>query len=1022
MAENNEQLYSQFADISALDAQKKSVLDIFLEIKQGIIDLQEAGLKIEKSTGLKSLGEGLKKQKKATDELTLSVEEYNKILTHNAKLEAQIAALQSGEAKTLAELRVQRRLANKELEAEAKITQTLTSSLKNIEARRDALKTRRSNIPIVGEDNLRQIDQLNKRITNLDQIIEKNSSKYEKFKINIGNYAGSLADSFELVRREISRLQREQKDLTIGGDTRGAEAAGRRISELDNIIKVSSDSTKNFNQQVRALQGGFSTLASSGEHSEEFLKEFKFLVAQSVDQARDLKEEIKALSSDTRNLDLMAGSVNFLADSFQVAAGAAQLAGASQEDVARATANLVAIQGVANGLKGIANELTTRGTAANKAYAFVQQQVTILTNASTTATQRWGAAFKLTAFGIIATAIGFIIAQFSSLGKKSEELVDAQESLNNVTKETAESFAKEKVALDILVEEYKRANTTQERRKEIFDELQDKYPSYFGNLDQEKATVEEITEAYNKLSRALLLRARISASTSELAKNEAKAIQLAIKLGKDNLDDIEKFAIDFYKRANSGIVNDVIKGQIADFLSTRSTLKKIIASSQEELDALGGDPGKTGENSPRVKASDKEVKKIVANEKAALAEIISINKSGAELMGEYMESRIADNKEAYDKMLEEATRFKEEELADNQKGFNAGITSIENYNKRKEAIEKNFQLTTLQANISFLEDQVKLLKSYGQDVSALETAIAEAKRKIFEFKAPNSEPGEDEKYTPPGWVTNLTGYLEKAKEEFDMFAGYVSQISDVIAARQKNAIQEQIDEIERKKRAEIDAVTASTDSEEQKAAKIKVIEAKAAAAREALEKKKREADYRAAAVKKALTITEIILTNSLNIVKAVGSAKWPLNIPAILQASAIGLVQLGIAIAQPIPKFAKGKKKSDPYEGPGIVGEAGRELGISRSGHMTLFEGPTLTQLAKGDVILPNRVTEDMLRSINFSILGGSRRRIISQEPDRALELLEKQNEILKRMERKQGAIVHNHIDMSPYYYYHMKQ
>lgn len=1090
MSENNEQLYSQFADIAALDAQKKSVIDIFLEIKQGIIDLQEAGIKIEKSTGLKSLGEGLKKQKKATDELTLSVEEYNNILTHNAKLEAQIAALQTGEAKTLAELRVQRRLANKELEAEAKITQTLTGTLENIRARKNALIAQRDKIQIVDENSQRQVELLNKRIDNFDQIIKKNSSTVEKFKQNVGNYAGSLADSFELVRREISRLQREQKDLTIGGDTRGAEAAGRRISELDNIVKVAFDNTKSYTLQVRELEKQYINLATSGQQSEEFLREFKNEVGNAKDAANDLRESIKLAASDTRSLDVLIGAGQAIAGGFAVAQGTAALFGDENEDLQKTLVKLNGVMAILNGLQAIQNELKKKDNILTIAQVGLQKAYALAVGTSTGAMKIFRIALAATGVGLLVIGIGALIAKLSGLGgasKKTASDVDiltvAFENQNRVldqNRNKIDNDTKKKLnaAKELGASERELANITLEGlvRNQISDRraIEERKKTYKGFFDAQGNNIaqfvnnsKEATKTLNEIDVALLnpnlskkRKADLEASkkfTEQLrtdyqnfenstiaiaehaggrrAKNaedrRAKDKEQAEKHAEDLASIAERnreaqFSIDSEQLGRIATNAEEISKADQEVLHKRLESFELFIDAKRSLIDMEAafEKNKKGLTAKEIEAIDeKHLTKRLELEKQASLGRIAILEAEKRIRKELLESRnqkqaedldksISDLETAHNKQLNQAATFRDELLRQNQDAFNAGITNEKSYNKRKIDIQEDYELTILSSQIDFFEAQMKLLRAFGKDVTELEAAIAEARKKISETKG--KDPGlENDRQKN---IRELTEFLSEAQDKYAKFAEFTSGTANAIADRQKNAIQEQIDEIERQKQADIDRIMASTDSEEQKAAKVKVIEAKAAADREKLEKKKRDADYRAAVVDKALTIMRITLANALAIAQAI-----PKGPQAVLSASILGAAQLAIAIATPVPRFAKGKKADDPYEGPGIVGEAGREIGISRSGKATLYTGPTLTQLMKGDVILPNQVTEDLLRAVSISTFVPTNR-TIHREPEVTREMFEMQLEILKRIERKNMGPFINHIDMSPYYYYHMKQ
>lgn len=198
----------------------------------------------------------------------------------------------------------------------------------------------------------------------------------------------------------------------------------------------------------------------------------------------------------------------------------------------------------------------------------------------------------------------------------------------------------------------------------------------------------------------------------------------------------------------------------------------------------------------------------------------------------------------------------------------------------------------------------------------------------------------------------------KATKEFllDNIGVVTDSIFSIITAgfdRQKNALQDQIDKSEELKNAEIDRITASTASEEEKAARIAVVNAKAQADKERLEKKQRELDKKKAIADKQKAIFDIIINTAIAVVKA---------LPNVFLAAATGVLgaaQLATVLAQPIPKFAKGTNYSP--EGLAYVGEQGQEMVVTPSGKKLLTPGrATLTYLERGSKVIPNHKLNSM--------------------------------------------------------------
>ncbi|WP_312922512.1 hypothetical protein [Empedobacter brevis] len=117
----------------------------------------------------------------------------------------------------------------------------------------------------------------------------------------------------------------------------------------------------------------------------------------------------------------------------------------------------------------------------------------------------------------------------------------------------------------------------------------------------------------------------------------------------------------------------------------------------------------------------------------------------------------------------------------------------------------------------------------------------------------------------------------------------------------------------------------------------------------------------------AMALTQAGINIALGITKAISSKGLAGVIEGIAIAAA-GAIQIGkIAGAkQPkppqftTPKFAKGITNSG-YEGPAIVDEIGAEIHLDKKGNIKSMgenKGPRLTQVKKGDTIIPSRFSE----------------------------------------------------------------
>lgn len=115
------------------------------------------------------------------------------------------------------------------------------------------------------------------------------------------------------------------------------------------------------------------------------------------------------------------------------------------------------------------------------------------------------------------TAIG--VAAYNFITKETEAAKATRlwnEALAVTAKEIAkitESLSKEAAKVDIIVASLKNENLSREQRNEAIKELQKISPAYFGNLDKEKATIDQITHSYDLYTKSLI--ASITAKSRE---------------------------------------------------------------------------------------------------------------------------------------------------------------------------------------------------------------------------------------------------------------------------------------------------------------------------------------------------------------------------------------------------------------------------------------------------------------------------------------------------------------------------
>jgi hypothetical protein len=288
------------------------------------------------------------------------------------------------------------------------------------------------------------------------------------------------------------------------------------------------------------------------------------------------------------------------------------------------------------------------------------------------------------------------------------------------------------------------------------------------------------------------------------------------------------------------------------------------------------------------------------------------------------------------------------------------------YQKKKFEIEKYYSLKSQADTITDLEKQIQKAKEAGQSTLDLERKIADEKRKI------------DDDLTKK-LIDNRDKLVAREKEFANSVICAVQSLVDNGYERQKNAIQDQINLVDTKKQKEIDAVNASLNTEEKKAAQIAIINARADDQKTQLEKKQREQDIKKAQFDKLIGILQVGISTQRTIADLASKAAIAKAEAAVLAANPVtaayapiafasaaaiaaqiplalaqGAIQAGLIAAQPIPKYRTGT--GDHPGGLMWAGDGGKsEIVIRPDGNAFVTPSvSTLYDMPRGTIVLPD--------------------------------------------------------------------
>lgn len=326
----------------------------------------------------------------------------------------------------------------------------------------------------------------------------------------------------------------------------------------------------------------------------------------------------------------------------------------------------------------------------------------------------------------------------------------------------------------------------------------------------------------------------------------------------------------------------------------------------------------------------------------------------------------------------ERERKKQEALAQLLSDFKRKkIKTVEEYEAKKAALELNYGLKSLADDVLVLQERISVAEQYGKDTTDLERELA---RKRMEISDKLRQTEED----------NARRAFQTKKDlkeaEKRLFAESQTFLISLINGRfdaEKNRIQQSIDDNERRTQLLIQNVANEQITEQEKAAKITVIEKVAAAEKEKLEMRQRAIDYRKAVFNKAVQVAQVTgetiktltairlqaaLARAQAAIIAAQAVANPLLIPAAGAATAAaaavqaqvgfaigtGALQLAAILATPIPRYAEGREGGIAEWA--ITGDGGkREVIEKKTGGISISPAtPTLTYLDEGDTVHPS--------------------------------------------------------------------
>jgi hypothetical protein len=845
---------------------------------------------------------------------------------------------------------------NATIRAQVKEINSNSNSIDEARAKLKQLRDARNAIDLTLPGGQESAQQLNAQIDRLDEFIKKNVDAYTQQKINIGNYQGSakiIVDALAEVEKKLDALKEKQQGLQNLSKT---DPIGFKFSnQADQLNQVNAELAKtekeftalnnitsnpqffnlaavgNARTEVRGFTTTLIELEEKGLGNTDFANELRKRLAHLTDQISDTRQEIKAMSSDSRAFDQVNTSVRFLTNSYQTFVGIQALVGDQNEETQKTIQKLIAVQAVANGLQDIAEQLTKKGTIVNTAYTYVQTQLAIATNASAAATTRLNAVMKLSTIGLVLTVVGFLVSQMAKLKKETDDTAKAQKEYLDYLSESSGEYVKAASQVGKLKSEVELARKGLISKESVLKEYNSTIGKTTGqvkNLNEAEAFLSdpEKTQAYIRM---MLLRAAANIALQEAAKKAFEAERnrlIGVQAEQDKIDKktglkVKFDPIDPYGRPVKPIALPITEKLFADKAEAEKKGQKNIQDIIDNLFKQAGDIAKKYNFNFFDDNTQKDKNSSLEKDLKARFDLYKLEKE-REL--ELDERVIDEDTASYDQRLLAAFHYVKEKqkLILEEAEFEKSIGKKSN--AEKDLIDKQA-----------VEDQIKVAEDVEKKLidAKKKTAIQVDNTNKFQIASYSSLYNElslqIDLYTKKQQEAAAIEkkYHEERKERLKELGQELKNlVFDLLTdsiERQENKISDQMDLIDKRKEKEIEAINQTTFSEQEKNQKITLAEKRAQAEHEALDRKKRLLEVQRAKFERAKAIADIVQGTAIAVVNTLADKTMPAPVRLVLAGivAAIGAAQLIRAIAQPLPHYKHGT--TDHEGGLAVVGDGG---------------------------------------------------------------------------------------------------
>lgn len=215
------------------------------------------------------------------------------------------------------------------------------------------------------------------------------------------------------------KLSTSLKDVSKNAQFNNAKD---QLNKFGTEVNETVGKSQRLTTQLRAMKQQLSEMDQAGLRGTTTFNKLAREAGKLEDQIGDTSKRIRALASDTKNIDAVVGVVSGLAGAFSAAQGAAALLGGENENLQKALLKVQAAMALATGVQQVANTLQKESAARIGILTAAQSAYALVVGTSTGALKIFRIALAATGVGLFALAIGAIVENFDKIKAKVIEI------------------------------------------------------------------------------------------------------------------------------------------------------------------------------------------------------------------------------------------------------------------------------------------------------------------------------------------------------------------------------------------------------------------------------------------------------------------------------------------------------------------------------------------------------------------------------------------------------------------------